>query len=170
MKCDNCNKPATVHHTEVVNGKVIERNLCEQCAAKLEGPKVSKGHTPINELLTSFVMAHSGVQKGTQPTVCDQCGMTWGEFRQNGLLGCPADYDLFEPDLAPLIQRAHEGATHHVGKTPARHGGGSAAQKKLVDLTRLRKELQRAVETEDYERAAQLRDQIKAAENQEQAQ
>lgn len=167
MKCDHCNRPATVHTTEVRNGKLMEHNLCEQCAAKQQGI-APKPHTPINELLTKFVMAHSGVQTEQQITQCDQCGITWGEFRQNGLLGCPVDYDRFERDLAPLIQRAHEGATHHVGKAPAHHGGGPAGpQRKLVDIARLRAELQRAVETEDYERAAKIRDMIKQGETQE---
>ncbi len=164
MKCDHCNRPATVHSTEIHGGKMVEKNLCEQCAAKL-GLQATKAHTPINELLTKFVMAHSGVQT-EQPTSCDQCGMTWAEFRQNGLLGCPADYDRFDADLTPLIQRAHEGATHHVGKTPS-HAGPAGPRRKLLDLGRLRKELQRAVEAEDYETAAKIRDQIKQAETEE---
>jgi protein arginine kinase activator len=72
---------------------------------------------------------------------------------------------LFEKDLTPLLHRAHEGATHHLGKVPARRGGTGVPAKRAVDLTRLRKELQRAVEAEDYERAAKLRDQIKVAES-----
>jgi protein arginine kinase activator len=110
-------------------------------------------------------MAHSGAAE-QQPVQCDQCGITWAEFRQTGLLGCPADYDHFERDLTPLIQRAHEGATHHTGKTPAKHGEAKAASegRPTVDVARLRKELQRAVEAEDYETAAKVRDQIKAAE------
>ena len=160
MKCDHCNRPATVHMTEIHNGKQVERNLCEQCAAKM-GVQ-AKGHVPINELLSKFVMAHSGAPT-EQAAQCDACGMTWAEFRQNGLLGCPLDYDTFERDLTPLIQRAHEGATHHVGKTPATQGT-AVSGRRLVDTARLRKELQRAVEAEDYEKAAALRDQIKQAE------
>ena len=164
LKCDNCNKPATVHLTEIRNGKKIEKHLCEQCAAQSEGLP-HKSHTPINELLTNFVLAHSGMQKETgAQTTCDGCGITWAEFRQNGLFGCAQDYTVFEKDLTPLLQRAHEGATHHVGKVPARGGGTGVPMKRTIDLTRLRKELQRAVEAEDYERAAKLRDQIKQAE------
>ena len=55
MKCDNCNKTATVHLTEIKAGKKIEKHLCEQCAAQNEGVPV-KSHMPINELLTNFVM------------------------------------------------------------------------------------------------------------------
>lgn len=164
MKCDHCNRPATVHLTEIRGGKKLEKNLCEQCAAKL-GSAQGKGHTPINELLSKFVMEHSGAQT-EQPAACEQCGITWAEFRQSGLLGCASDYDLFERDLTPLIQRAHEGATHHLGKTPGAKGSSTAIQKRHIDLARLRKELQRAVEAEDYERAASLRDQIRGAEQQ----
>jgi protein arginine kinase activator len=166
MKCDNCNKPATVHLTEIRNGKKIEKHLCEQCAAQSEGVPAVKAHTPINELLTNFVMAHSGLQKELGVT-CEQCGITWAEFRQHGLFGCERDYDLFEKELTPLLQRAHEGATHHTGKAPTRAGGASTAtrpRKKTVDIAKLRKELQKAVEAEDYERAARLRDQIREAE------
>jgi protein arginine kinase activator len=166
MKCDNCNKPATVHLTEIRGGKKIEKHLCEQCAAQSEGLPAVKGHTPINELLTNFVMAHSGLQKEMGVT-CEQCGITWAEFRQHGLFGCEHDYEVFEKDLTPLLQRAHEGATHHVGKTPARAGSTAPAarpKKKLVDIAKLRKELQRAIEVEDYEKAARLRDQIRLAE------
>ena len=165
MKCDQCNKPATVHLTEIRNGKKLEKHLCEQCAAKLEGLQ-GKGHTPINELLTNFVLAHSGTPR-EQAAACEQCSMTWADFRQNGLLGCAADYDVFERDLTPLIQRAHEGASQHAGKVPSRSGISQIVRKRAVDLSKLRKELQRAVESEDYERAAALRDQIKDEEQKE---
>src|SRR2546421_12428373 len=165
MKCDNCGKQATVHLTEIKNGKKIEKHLCEQCAAQNEGVPI-KSHTPINELLTNFVMAHSGLQKELG-TACEHCGITWAEFRQSGLLGCSHDYEQFEKDLSPLLQRAHEGATHHTGKVPARGGAAGAAtrpKKKVGDVGRLRKEVQRAVEAEDYEKAAKSRDQIRLAE------
>ncbi len=164
MKCDNCSKnQATVHLTEIKNGKKIEKHLCEHCAAQNEGVPI-KSHQPINELLTNFVMAHSGLQKEAHGAACEGCGITWAEFRQSGLLGCENDYTLFEKDLTPLIQRAHEGATHHIGKVPTRRGGTGVPARRTVDLAKLRKELQRAVEGEDYERAAKLRDQIRQAE------
>jgi protein arginine kinase activator len=162
MKCDKCNKPATVHLTEIHAGKKLEKHLCEQCAAQAEGIAV-KPHTPINELLTNFVLAHSGMAKETG-TACEHCGITWAEFRQSGLLGCEQDYAFFDKDLTPLLQRAHEGATHHLGKVPTRRGGSGVPIKRQIDLTRLRKELGRAVESEDYERAAKLRDEIRKAE------
>lgn len=164
MKCNQCNRPATVHLKEIRGGKVFEKDLCEQCAAKL-GNAQGKGHTPINDLLSEFVLKHSGVQT-EPPASCEQCGITWAEFRQSGLLGCAMDYDLFERDLTPLIQRAHEGATHHLGKAPGSKAETSIIQKRIVDLERMKKELRRAVEAEDYERAAALRDEIRNVEQQ----
>ncbi|MGF1632753.1 MAG: UvrB/UvrC motif-containing protein [Phycisphaerae bacterium] len=167
MGCDDCKKPKTVHLTEIKNGKQVEKHLCADCPKlQEEGMAVKSQHTPINELLTNFVMAtHSGIQQ--QAAACENCGLTWAEFRQSGLLGCPNDYDVFERELAPLLQRAHEGATHHVGKVPQRRGGvGVPAKRVQHDLIRLRRDLADAVEREDYETAAAIRDKIKQAESQ----
>lgn len=164
MKCENCNNPATHHLTEIMGGKRVEKHLCESCAAALEGIGQPKGHTPIDQLLSNFVMAQSGGQLKEQTQTCDTCGMTWAEFRQSGVLGCANDYRAFERELAPLIQRAHEGATHHVGKVPTRRGSTNLAPKRRIDTDKLKKDLQRAIEAEDYERAAKIRDQIRNAE------
>lgn len=162
-KCDKCGKPAPIIVTEITKGKKVEKHLCQECHAQQEGA-AGKSHTPINELLSNFVMAHSGLVKD-QAVTCEHCGMTWADFRQSGLLGCEHDYGVFEKDLSPLVQRAHEGATHHIGKVPRRRGGTGVPAKRGTDLARLRKELQRAIEAEDYERAAKIRDQIKTAEH-----
>lgn len=158
MKCDNCNNTATVHLTEIKNGKKLEKHLCEQCAAKIEGLSL-KSHTPINELLTNFVLAHSGAAQQKTP-VCEQCGISWVEFRQSGLLGCEKDYDHFDGELTAMAQRMHDGATHHIGKQPKRRRSGSAAPM-ASHLAKLKRELAKAVEVEDYERAAMLRDEIR---------
>ena len=160
--CNGCNKPKTVHVTEIKNGKKVEKHLCKDCPMVNDGLS-GKAHQPINELLSNFVMAHSGLAKQQNKT-CGTCGMAWAKFKQSGLFGCEADYALFEEELTPLLKRAHEGATHHVGKVPARRGAEGAVRKKRVSINRLRKELSRAVEAEDYEAAARLRDQIKTAE------
>ena len=155
MRCQMCNKPATVHLTEIVHGQKIERHLCEQCAQS-EGITI-KAHLPINELLNNLISAQEAAQQ-TQDLACPQCRMRWAEFRKGGLLGCPHDYLAFEKALRPLIERAHEGATCHVGRVPRRLGKPPSQQ---VRLLRLRRELQRAVEQEDYETAARIRDEIK---------
>ena len=169
MKCENCGKQATVHLTEIEKGKKVEKHLCEACAQPegyaAAGGGGAKSHMPINELLTNFVMNQTGTGAKTQEqAACPHCGITWAEFRQGGLLGCEHDYAAFDKEMTPLLQRAHEGAAHHVGKAPTRRGGSGVPAKKAADPAKLRKELAKAVESEDYEQAAKLRDQIRQAE------
>ncbi|MCG3180497.1 MAG: Protein-arginine kinase activator protein [Phycisphaerae bacterium] len=164
MKCQSpkCNNPATVHLTEIIGGEKREKHLCEECAA---GEGITTGKTPVslNEWLQNFVMQQSGAAAAkTGEMVCGSCGMTFAEFRQRGLLGCPACYKAFEQVLMPLISRAHGNATHHVGKVPSTMDKTQRRQYELVDL---RRRLRDAVATEQYEQAAQLRDRISELEN-----
>ncbi len=162
MLCQKCKKkPATVHLTDIVKGEKLERHLCEDCA---QNDNVTiKSHTPINELLANFVMEQSRARELAE-LECPQCGMTFVEFRNNGLLGCPNDYDVFEEALVPLLARAHgEGATHHVGKRPGEWTPEVDSRQR--ELMRLRQELNEAVDREEYEKAAAIRDKIKTLED-----
>jgi len=165
-KCDKCERPATHHSVEIVKGQKIEKHLCDHHAGE-EGMAAKSVHTPINELLTNFVKLHSeGGSASTSTTPeseleCDSCGLTFAQFREKSLLGCPHCYDAFEDQLSPLMERAHEGGTHHVGKVPKRAGTGEERQ---AQLTRMRKQLDDAVAEEDYELAARLRDDIRRIE------
>jgi len=171
-ECDGCKKTDTYHLTEIAGGQKIEKHYCDSCPHVAgDTGATGKSHTPINELLTNFVLAHSaGIGGGaTSPrdiaAECDTCGITYADFKQGGLLGCERDYALFEKELSPLLQRAHDGATHHTGKVPSRRNGPAASgpivKKKKPDLAKLRRELEDAIKSEDYERAAKLRDQIR---------
>lgn len=160
ITCQNCNQaPATVHITDIIppHGEKRERHLCESCAES-EGVTL-KQHEPINSILAKFVQQKGGPGlKEIADLTCPKCGMSFREFRAQGQLGCPHDYQVFSEYLAPLIERAHGGATQHVGKVPGRLGPTASRQSELF---RLQRELNDAVEREDYETAAGLRDQIK---------
>lgn len=159
-KCDKCDKPATIHLTEIVNGQKIEKHLCEHCA-EAEGITI-KANIPISQLLEDFVLQTVGESEGEEASsatlTCEVCGMTFSEFREKGLLGCPNDYEAFREQLLPMLARAQDGNTQHVGKTPRRAG---TAQQKQMAILRLRSQLKQAIAAEQYERAAQLRDEIK---------
>ena len=166
-KCDKCDRPATHHSVEIIKGQKIEKHLCDLHAAEegIAGVSAKAVHTPINELLTNFVKLHSGGEtQSTGELACDACGMTFSQFRESSLLGCPQCYHAFESPLGPLLERAHEGATHHVGKVPRRTGTGEQRQAQLM---RMRKQLDEAVSDEDYELAARLRDDIRRLEDNE---
>jgi len=156
-QCDKCGKPASVYLTEIVGGEKIEKHLCEDCACA-EGITI-KANVPISQLLEDFIL-QSGEDE--PESKCDVCGLTFSEFRQSGRLGCPNDYDAFAKELQPLLERAQEGASQHIGKVPHR---ADSSQKRQTAMLRLRAQLKDAIAAEDYERAAVLRDQIRELEN-----
>lgn len=161
-QCQRCKKAvATVHLTEVQKGGNRERHLCDRCAHE-EGYAAKAPPVQINEILSNFVLQAPQIQELAALT-CPHCRMTFAEFRNGGLLGCPHDYEVFEQALLPLMQRAQDGNTRHSGKSPRRV---DAPRNFQVELVRLRRNLEQAVEREDYEAAARLRDQIDAIETQ----
>ena len=94
---------------------------------------------------------------------CPVCGITFFEFRQNGRLGCPHDYEFFGNELEPLLLNVH-GGQEHIGKRPKRGGDNTESRTQII---RMRREMKEAVEREDYERASELRDQINSIEGDE---
>jgi len=159
-KCQRCGGHATFHVTEIINGKKVEKHLCEKCAVQ-EGMGIVQAGS-ISDMLEKFILEPAVKLKGGQENPkCDVCGITFDEVRRSGRLGCPVDYDAFEKLLEPMLERAQGGANHHTGKVPRR---AKVDQKKQNALLRLRAELKGAVATEDYERAATIRDKIKELE------
>lgn len=159
MLCERCKKNvATVHLTEIVKGKKLERHLCEECS-KEEGYTI-KTHVSLQDLLTAFISAHSDASEMAE-TSCPDCGMSYVDFRSEGRLGCPNDYEVFREAIDPLLEKVH-GKVEHLGKLPSRAG---ESQRRQRDLMTLRRRLRKAVEREDYEEAAKLRDLIKEGES-----
>ncbi|MEM1167442.1 MAG: UvrB/UvrC motif-containing protein [Planctomycetota bacterium] len=156
--CRKCGKKPVVTEITIKNGKKEEKQLCEECA-KAQGLG-TQSHAPINQLISNFVMSASGASKtreSAKATTCEACGLTFSEFRQSGLLGCSRCYEAFESQLGSLLERAHDGASHHVGKVPAR-AGSSVERQERIEL--LRRQLDEAIEAEEYERAAAVRDEL----------
>ena len=161
--CQHCHEAkATVHIMDTAPEK-RERHLCEECAEK-EGVIIKQQAPTTNAILQEFLKfkASVGGAEGAETHTCPKCGRSFQEFQVKGLLGCPHEYEAFRAILAPLLERAHEGGTQHVGKVPSTAG---ASVRKQTGLLRLRRELQEAVAQENYERAAQVRDQIRTLES-----
>ena len=160
MKCQACSKPATVHLTDIVNGQKREVHLCQACAEKREILK----HQELNlsAILQTVIGQHIGPMTDELARLtCPSCGIKYMEFKAEGRLGCPQDYEVFRAALAPLLQRIHR-ALRHVGKVPVHAVRNAALQTELMEL---RQNLRRAVDTEAYEEAARLRDLIRQKES-----
>ncbi|MCK4753045.1 MAG: UvrB/UvrC motif-containing protein [Planctomycetes bacterium] len=160
MLCQVCKKDeATIHLTEITDGIRVEMHLCQTCASE-EGI-AAKNQIPLNELLSNLLAvqpADEDLADNSTKLTCDNCGFTLDEFRRDGLLGCPNDYEVFEKALLPLIEKTHNGKTKHCGKVLSK---APADTKKQIALAALQQKLDDAVKSEDYELAAKLRDKIK---------
>ncbi len=162
-KCDMCDKEATVHEVIVRNGQRIERHLCED-HAKEAGVFTSQSFSAAGQVVKKVVLSQSGLaeQAKSARSSCPECGLTFAEFRQDGLLGCSKCYEVFADKLVSLLRRAHDGGDHHIGKVPKRAGTSQIKQERL---SALRKQLKECVELEQYEKAAAIRDEISAIES-----
>lgn len=163
MVCDNCGSgDAVIHLTQIVNNEMKNLHLCDACAAEkgLEGTD-SGANFPLTDFL-----AQMGNDPGTNPAPggtreCGFCGMGLDEFRETGRLGCPHCWTTFETHLRGLVRRFH-GSTQHVGKVYLSPDPSIPEMEKRLEG--LRRKLRRAVDLEDFERAAELRDEIRSLE------
>ena len=159
MKCQSCGQAATVHLTEIVNGKKKEKHFCQECAEKQE--LLKQQELNLTAILQSVIGQHVGGQTDELSRLtCPTCGIKYMEFKAAGRCGCPHDYQVFREPLLPLLERIHRGV-RHVGKVPPHALKNAAVQNELRDL---RQQLRTAVESEAYEDAARLRDLIKQKE------
>lgn len=173
MDCQICNKrPANVHITKIINGVKNELHICEQCAKEKEGIGVNNQlpvfNTPFSFSniiagLMDFTSAGSFPNTSMQQVRCPVCNLGYDEFKKTGRFGCSECYESFGNNLEPLFKRIH-GNTQHTGKVPKRTGGIIRIKR---DIEKLKYELKRAIENEEYEKAAELRDKIKVLENKE---
>ena len=160
MRCQLCkNNEATIHLTEIIDGVRSEMHLCEYCAAE-QGITV-KSQIPINELLSNLLSVQPTDDElfgsSERKISCPHCGFTLEQFHKEAVLGCPYDYEVFEKSLLPLIKKAHDGKTRPCGKVPSKTPEDT---KKQIKLMTLRQQLEDAVQSENYELAAKLRDKI----------
>lgn len=165
MLCQDCNKKeASIHLTQIVNNEKVVLNLCKQCAEK-------RGfHSPFEQIpfpLAELVSGMVGPLKSQKPDKrkksdradlkCSNCGMTFAEFSRIGRLGCPQCYRAFHPELANLLRRIHGSAEHrgHIAEAAAED------RKFVSEDKRLRDELKKAIEEENFEAAAEIRDRLR---------
>jgi protein arginine kinase activator len=182
MKCDVCDKEATVFLTQIINGQMTTVNLCEECS-KAKGVTEETGFG----LAEAFLTPSQRTLADSTEIVCDACGFTASQLKKIGRMGCPECYTAFREGLDGLLRNMHKG-TRHVGKRPsaknipapvqvALRERTSAADESLpapvpapalaaeapkADIAQLRADLDLAVKEERYEDAARLKAEIES--------
>jgi len=165
MLCNICNKnPATVHLTEIIDGKMSELHICEECAhKKSQAMEQQFGLSDLLAGMADFDKPQDAASLVSASVKCPSCGLTYADFKKIGRLGCGECYNTFKKYLGPLLKRIH-GSTQHTGKSPLRI---KKLSRKKTDVMELRVKLNRAIEAEAFEEAAKIRDQIKELERKE---
>lgn len=156
--CEHCKKPCVIHLTQIINGEVKKADMCETCphSKQLQDPL----QFGLMEKLLGIAM-QQGVTTGGKELVCDHCGYSESEFRKTGRLGCPECYNVFVTPKMDILRKIQD-AEVHKGKAPK-----NQAQRNLkLQVAQLNKELVECVDSEDYERAAQIRDELKGLKEQ----
>lgn len=178
MLCEKCHKrEAKVYYTEIIHGEKKEQYLCEECAAQCTSFQMD--HTGIDSglgsLLSSILSNYYGEkvkepEKKQQSAACPSCGMTYEEILKEGKLGCADCYRSFR-EIIERTLRQIQGADTHIGKTPYREDRQEnelpeerlEKKEETVDerIEKMTLSLHQAVEQEEFEMAAKLRDEIR---------
>lgn len=174
LKCRICGAPATIHLTQIINGKMKKIHLCEKCAAKhnaaemplikfaemitkkLFGEKLGK------EILEGNVKSFSekDLKLGKK---CPHCGLSESELEKSERFGCPHCYEVFEKELSAILPKIQHANCAPAAAIPS--GDTSVPAKNLSEnpsVEDLEKILRSAVAKEDYLLAAKTRDKIAA--------
>jgi len=162
MLCQFCKtRTATIHFTNVVGSDVQKIHICRQCADEKGFEYLKNSNFEKHDLIAGLmsVPAPSGPSGAKTASRCPNCGRTYAAFSKSASLGCSKCYECFDADIVKVLKRIH-GNARHLGKVPRRFcTGGTNAHRRMREL---RKELKASVEAENYERAAELRDEIES--------
>lgn len=163
MLCENCKlNEATFHIKKIVNGQKKEILLCKECSNNWEGMK-PKNTFNMNNFLAGLL--DIDIDKGfsyvdKREIACMKCGLTYTDFKKIGKFGCNNCYHEFKEEVTPLMDKIH-GHHKHRGKVPKRSGGQINIKRKIDELKR---ELNKVINREEFEKAVKIRDEIKELE------
>ncbi|MBI4778558.1 UvrB/UvrC motif-containing protein [Candidatus Desantisbacteria bacterium] len=172
MRCEMCKQnEATVFFQQIINDKQTEFHLCEKCAH--EKGVLMMSQISIANLLGGLVEPEKITSQEVELR-CKNCGLNYPSFCERGKFGCSECYQAFSQKLSTIFRKIH-GSTKHTGKRPTALAVSSPAGSPKVEpkdvlpscgdeINKLRQELQAAIKTEEFEKAAELRDKIKAME------
>ena len=159
MLCEECKVNEATYTLSVMMGdEITTRHLCGDCMARMN-MTLSAGN--IKNLLSSILSAITGNDTSVAPqqeVVCPRCHTTLSQFTKTGHLGCPGCYEAFREQLQPMLLQIH-GRVQHAGRQPLCTEDAQRTRTRQEQLTRL---MEQAVALEDFETAAQLRDQLRA--------
>lgn len=165
MLCQNCEKnEATTHLKQVINGDTAEQHLCGECARHLGYADMFGGFGLSLSDMFGGLFGDAAQTKALTPTAqrCKKCGFSFQDIVREGQVGCADCYRSFYEKLQPSLQRIH-GRVSHNGKV-SRAENQAPEETTEMKIEHKKQQLKEAVEQQDFEKAAVLRDEIKELE------
>ncbi len=161
MMCEQCGEnAASVHVTKIHNGHKVEMHLCHDCAQ--QGGEFSSGIDFQNMLASLFHQPQVWTAAPDVGRRCAVCGSTLEDIQKRSQMGCSHCYTEFNKEVNTLLRRIH-GTTTHAGKVPVASQGRIRLERQMESL---REQLQKVIAAEEYEKAAELRDEIRSLQQQ----
>ena len=167
MLCENCKKnTAVVHMKGLLNGAPTELHLCQECSFNMVNMEMPTSLENIFKGILESVQSMGPMTIGPlsnrqvvrkAPGPCNVCGLSYDQFKATGKLGCEACYQAFPKEIVALFKNV-QGSSHHEGKFPKRVGTQFRQQR---EVDKLRSTLKKAIDEENFEEAARIRDQIR---------
>lgn len=165
MLCQVCGKKeANFHMTKIINGTKEEKHICDECAKTVEGGSLLNdinfnNKFSFQDILSGLIDYMNPSTKTDLPseTSCEVCGTTYRNFREKGLLGCSECYSTFKTTVDPVVRRVQPSLEHR-GKIPKTSGRQILLKREIL---RLKEELQKAISLEEFEKAAEIRDELR---------
>ena len=168
MKCQKCDCEATFHITEMTGSTPVEVHLCEEHTREYLDATAQDPSSPVSGMAAALASQLAQQMVGQtaadlnrlDEATCPVCGISFREFRNHGRLGCPQDYVVFHDQLVPLLENVHASLRHPTSFSDAQ----LRRSREHTRLIRMRRDLAEAISSEEYERASQLRDQLRDTE------
>lgn len=161
MLCDNCKKnEAIISYTKMSGNNIEEVHLCASCAEKKMKEDLIFNQvvsSQVDSFLKELFKLTGNYDKEFVKKTCPNCGTTFDEL-EKGHLGCEKCYDIFSSEISGILNSLMY-SSKHKGKIPNSAGHEVKLKREEEDLNQ---ELKIAIEMEEYEKAAILRDKLKA--------
>ena len=158
MLCDHCGKnPATASIKQTVNGQTKLFHLCRDCAEQFKLSSFFSHPFFDTSSLFSGLFQQADSREGlNRAKRCPNCGAVLQGILSTGHLGCSSCVETFGEELLPTIRKIHGNAVH-TGKVP-QTASIKIKTKRQIEL--LNEQLKKAISVQNFEEAAQLRDEI----------
>lgn len=162
MLCDNCKeRESVISYTKINDDRIEEVHLCEVCAEE-KFKREFKGYQDIipqiENALNNIFKFTANNSKDEEDLKCEFCGTSFSRLKNSGILGCPKCYETFQDEIKKYLNALNVNSKYK-GKIPKDADSYIVYNRKLEDL---KSRLDLAINLEEYEKAAEIRDEIKS--------